>query len=403
MPPTIYGRIDPMAIFREFDSNEDHDRSLEDRRRHRQLVEKSIKDNLADIISEESIIGQSKNRKIKIPIKGIKEYRFIYGENGSGVGSGDGSQKKGDKIGKASGSAKGKGGKGAGNGEGEDMYETEITIEELINYLLEDLELPLMDKKRFSEIMSKNSLKKRGYQKNGINPRLARKRTVVEKLKRKQSLKRDLAEADENDDVEDSRFPFRQDDLRYFRVKKKPRRELNAAVICVMDTSGSMDSTKKFLARSFFFILYEFVRMKYNNVEVKFIAHSTTAKLVTEGEFFHKVESGGTYISSGLKKALEVIEENYSPSYWNLYTFCVSDGDNWSEDNDLALKYAENLSEICNLFSYAEIIPSPYSSNIKELFQRGINRSNFAVVTINKKQDLWESLKKILKKEFETG
>ncbi len=175
------------------------------------------------------------------------------------------------------------------------------------------------------------------------------------------------------------------------------------AVICVMDTSGSMDSTKKFLARSFFFILYEFVRMKYNNVEVKFIAHSTTAKLVTEEEFFHKVESGGTYISSGFKKALEVIEENYNPAYWNLYTFYVSDGDNWSEDDERAVKYGKKLSEICNLFSYAEIIPSPYSSNIKELLKNEIVKKNFAAVTINQKQDLWESLKKILKKELEMG
>ncbi len=51
-----------MAIFREFDESQHHDRSLEDRRRHKQLVEKSIKDNLADIISEESIIGT----KVKI-------------------------------------------------------------------------------------------------------------------------------------------------------------------------------------------------------------------------------------------------------------------------------------------------------------------------------------------------
>ncbi|MBV4414750.1 sporulation protein YhbH [Clostridium tyrobutyricum] len=395
-----------MAIFREFDESQHHDRSLEDRRRHKQLVEKSIKDNLADIISEESIIGQSKNKKVKIPIKGIKEYRFIYGENKSGVGSGDGSQKRGDKLGKAANGKNATGNKGPGNAEGEDIYETEITIEDVINYLLEDLELPLMDKKRYSEILSKNSIKKVGYQKNGINPRLAKKRTVIEKLKRRQTAKKDLHEANPDKELEEdlkSRFPFRQDDLRYYRVKKKPKRELNAAVICVMDTSGSMDSTKKFLARSFFFILYEFVRMKYNNVEVKFIAHSTTAKLVTEGEFFHKVESGGTYISSGFKKALEVIEENYNPAYWNLYTFYVSDGDNWSEDDERAVKYGKKLSEICNLFSYAEIIPSPYSSNIKELLKNEIVKKNFAAVTINQKQDLWESLKKILKKELEMG
>ena len=39
-----------MAIFRDNSDNFiDHDRSIEDRRRHRQIVEKSIKENLGDI------------------------------------------------------------------------------------------------------------------------------------------------------------------------------------------------------------------------------------------------------------------------------------------------------------------------------------------------------------------
>ncbi|KPU46107.1 hypothetical protein OXPF_02170 [Oxobacter pfennigii] len=391
-----------MAILREFEPNHP-DRSIEDRRRHRQLVEKSIKDNLADVISEESIIGQSKDKKIKIPIKGIKEYQFIYGDNnGKGVGSGDGNQKRGDKIGQDS--EKGRGKDGPGNEEGEDIYETEITLEDLINYLIEDLELPLMDKKKFSEIISSNSKKRSGYQRNGINPRFAKKRTVIEKLKREQTAKRAVRESNDGSLTDNStikiRFPFRQDDLRYFRVKKKPKRELNAAVICVMDTSGSMDNTKKFLARSFFFILYQFIKMKYNNVEVKFIAHSTIAKVVTESEFFHKVQSGGTYISSGLKKALEVIEENYNPAFWNVYTFCVTDGENWYEDNEQALKYGIKLSEICNLFGYSEIIPGSFESDIKEILEKGIRRNNFTAVTIMDKHDVWESLKKILKKEL---
>lgn len=403
-----------MAIFREFDPSHP-DRSLEDRRRHRQLVERSIKDNLADIISEESIIGQSKDKKIKIPIKGIKEYQFIYGSGGSGVGSGDGTQKRGDRAKDNSGKDRGSGDKGAGNDEGEDVYETEITLEDIINYLLEDLDLPLMDKKKSSDIISNNSPKRIGYQKNGINPRFAKKRTVVEKLKREQNAKRALRESGESTEPHEnnlpiertnemkvrSRFPFREDDLRYFRVRKKPKPELNAAVICVMDTSGSMDSTKKYMARSFFFILYQFVRMKYNNVEVKFIAHSTAARVVTESEFFHKVESGGTYISSGLKKALEVIEENYNPAYWNVYTFCVSDGENWYEDNDLALKYAIELSQICSLFGYSEILPGPYNSGIKGIFEENIENDNFTAVVIKEKQDVWKSLKKVLKKELD--
>ena len=60
-----------MGLFRDRSDNVvDHDRSIEDRRRHRQLVEKSIKDNLGDILSEESIIGEEKNKKFKNKYKG---------------------------------------------------------------------------------------------------------------------------------------------------------------------------------------------------------------------------------------------------------------------------------------------------------------------------------------------
>ena len=49
-----------------------------------------------------------------------------------------------------------------------------------------------------------------------------------------------------------------------------------------MDTSGSMDTMKKYLARSFFFLLYQFISTRYRNVEIVFIAHHTEAYEVTE-------------------------------------------------------------------------------------------------------------------------
>ncbi|MCM0647644.1 sporulation protein YhbH [Clostridium swellfunianum] len=385
-----------MAIFKEY-SPADHDRSIEDRRRHKQLVEKSIRDNLGDILSEESIIGEGKNKKIKIPIRGLKEYQFIYGKNVPGVGSGDGSEKRGDKIG-ADRSQQGKGSGSAGNEEGDDVYETEVSIDEVLNYLMEDLELPDLDKKKFSEVLSENATKRSGYQRHGINPRLAKKRTVVEKLKRKQGKKRALKELNEYVKVE--RFPFKEDDLRYYRVKKTKKREFNAAIICIMDTSGSMDNTKKYLARSFFFVLSRFIRMKYTNVEIVFISHSTTAKEVNENEFFHKVESGGTYISSGYVKALEIIEARYNPSVWNIYTFNVSDGDNWSEDNERAIKSAKELTHKCNMVGYVEIMAGYYNAGLKEKLIKEIENTKFVAVTIKQKQDLWGALKGILKKDI---
>jgi uncharacterized sporulation protein YeaH/YhbH (DUF444 family) len=81
---------------------------------------------------------------------------------------------------------------------------------------------------------------------------LAKRRSVVEKIKRRQCCKRSFQEA-EKDLTE--RFPFTEDDLRYRRLKQTHRKEFNAVVICIMDVSGSMHQTKKYMARSFYFLL----------------------------------------------------------------------------------------------------------------------------------------------------
>jgi uncharacterized sporulation protein YeaH/YhbH (DUF444 family) len=60
------------------------DRSAGDRLRHRQKVRQAIRDNIADIVSEEAIIGQSRDKIIKVPIRGIREYRFVYAGGGQG-------------------------------------------------------------------------------------------------------------------------------------------------------------------------------------------------------------------------------------------------------------------------------------------------------------------------------
>lgn len=387
-----------MAIFRDYTNNQiDHDRSIEDRRRHRQLVEKSIKENLGDILSEESIVGESKNKKFKIPIKGIKEYQFVYGKNSRGVATGIGDEKRGEKIG--SGNKKlAKGNQGPGNDEGDDVYETEITLEELMDYISEDLNLPNLDQKKYSEIVTETSGKKRGYQTHGIRPRLAKKKTVMSKIARKQGKKRALKELESEGEID--RFPFREEDLRYYRVKLKPRKDSNAVMIFIMDASGSMDITKKYLARSYFFVLATFLKRKYNNIAFEFIYHTTVARRVDEYEFFHKSESGGTYISSGINEALQLIEEKYSPAAWNIYSIYASDGDNWSEDNEKAVIAVKNICEVSNMFGYAELLPSTYTTTMYHKFKKEITSEKFVPVIIKEKKDLWEALKIMLRKEL---
>ena len=78
------------------------DRSGSDRQRHKEKIDKAIKEGIHNIVADESIIGKDGKKKIKIPVKGIKEYRFVYGENENkkNVGSAQGKNiAKGQKVG----------------------------------------------------------------------------------------------------------------------------------------------------------------------------------------------------------------------------------------------------------------------------------------------------------------
>lgn len=390
-----------MAVFK--DGGIGHsDRSAWDRKRHRKLMEDAIRRNLGDIIAEESIIGQNKDKKIKIPVKSIKEYQFIYGRGNDGSASGDGQEKKGQVIGKVVGQNGTASGGPGGSDPGEEIYETEITMDEIIGYMFNELQLPDIDRKKYGLIEDECRIKRSGYQPKGIPPRLAKKRTVIEKIKRKQSYRRNQTDGAEQ--AIPARIPFRTEDLRYHRVKEEHKRRSNAVVICIMDTSGSMDQTKKYLARSFYFLLYQFVRWKYEQVEVVFIAHTTEAKEVNEWEFFHRGESGGTVISSGYAKALEIIEARYNPAVWNIYAFHCSDGDNWGDDNNRAIGLAKDLCGVCNLFGYGEItFTQSWNVTIRRDFERAMQEPNFVMATMSKKEDIWPAFKKILDKHVTAG
>jgi len=396
------------TIFREYriSDAERSDRSAGDRLRHREKVRESIRENISDIIAEESIIGKNKDKIIKVPLRGIKEYRFIYGENAPGAAEGDGNAQPGQVVGKTGKDGQGQGEGQAGDRPGVDYYETDVTLDELIEIMFEDLELPNLERRALREVETDRFAKRKGYRHVGIRVRLDKRRTARQRVKRVLATHHNRVtqglEAPKNSDgTEKRRFPFHQDDLRYKHLETDVREESNAAVVCIMDTSGSMDTMKKYLARSFFFLLYQFISTRYRNVEIVFVAHHTEANEVTEDEFFHKGEAGGTFISSGYQKALDIIAERYHPSLWNLYAFHCSDGDNFDSDNPAALKAAKELSEICNLFGYGEIKPLGsryYESSMLNVFRR-LDAPNFQAVLIERKEDIWPSFKAFLSKD----
>jgi len=393
------------SVFRPFRpaDAERSDRAAGDRARHRNKVRQAIRDNLADIIAEESIIGKDRDRIIKVPIRGIKEFRFIYGTGAPGVGQGNGQSQPGQVVGRQQGEAQGQPDR-AGDQPGVDYYETDVRLDELIELMFEDLELPDLERKALRQLESIRFGRRKGYRQVGIRVRLDKRRTVRERAKRLLAARRRdrlAVLAPPSPSPLERRFPFHSRDLVYRHVTTDVRNESNAVVLCLMDTSGSMDTMKKYLARSFFFLLYQFICTKYQNVEIAFIAHHTEAQEVTEEEFFHKGESGGTFISSAYTKALEIIQARYHPSLWNVYAFHCSDGDNFDSDNPVALRAAKELADLCNLFGYGEIKPLGsryYESSMLNVFRR-LDADNFQTVLIERKEDIWPSFKAFLGKD----
>jgi len=378
------------------------DRSAGDRARHRRKIERAIKDGIHNIVAEESIIGENGKKKFKIPVRGIKEHRFVYGENGNqAVGSADGNDvQRGQSIGKKQ-KQKGKGKPDKpGDKTGEEFYEVELTLEQIADYLFKDLNLPNFEKKKNSQVVSKK-IKRKGYRTKGIRPRLDKKKTAVQRIKRMKkdeyTGKRDL-ESDES-------FSYIEKDLRYKHYAVTEKKTSNAVIFFLMDISGSMGTQKKFLSRSFFFLLYHFIRSRYDKVDIVFVAYEAQAYEVDEKSFFERGSSGGTIASTGVKMVSEIIDSRYHPSSWNIYTFHASDGDNWPTDNELVKESLKKCLPKMQFYGYCEIEPSAErmqwlkETSLGSLFE-DMSSDKLKTSTITCKDDIWGAFNSFFKGEI---
>lgn len=346
--------------------------------RHQEKVKEAIRENLGDLITEESIILSNGRDVVKIPIRSLDEYRFRYNwQKQKHVGQGDGKSRVGDVIareGQAAGPGKGK---GAGDLPGDDYYEAEITVEEIEEMLFAELELPNLKQKEMENLVVED-IRWNDVRKKGLMGNIDKKRTLLAALKRSALAGK----------------PFRitVDDLRFKTWDEVVRPHTNAVVIAMMDTSGSMGAFEKYCARSFFFWMTRFLRTKYQSVEIVFIAHHTEAKEVSEEAFFTKGESGGTICSSAYRKALEIIDTRYPPSRYNLYPFHFSDGDNLTSDNERCVRLVKELINRCNLFGYAEVNQYNRHSTLMSAY-RNIKDPKFLHCIIREKADVYKALK----------
>ncbi|HEY8395044.1 MAG TPA: sporulation protein YhbH [Thermaerobacter sp.] len=363
-----------------------------DQARHQEKVRQAIRENLADLITDDSLFTSDGRTVLKVPVRSLREYRFRFShERNPQVGQGGGGSRKGDVIARQPGKqASGRGKRGAGQAPGTDYYETEITLDELAEMLFEELELPNLQPKRQPSL---SAARPRFVEISRAGPmsRVDLRRALRENLRRHAREGRpELG-------------PFRREDLRYRSWRDEPRPHSRAVVVAIRDVSGSMGEFKKWMARTFFFWMSRFLVSRYSDVERVFITHHTEAQEVDEDRFFRMGESGGTRVSSAYRLALDLVEERFPPADWNLYVIHFSDGDNWGDsDNEACAEMALELAERSNLFAYAEINDGAYVSPLMSAFER-VKHPRFVRVKMSERTDIYPALKAIFRKREPAG
>ncbi len=204
-----------------------HRKGFQDQSRHQQKVRDAIKQNLPDLVTEENIIMSDGKQIIKVPIRSLDEFRFIYNYNKKKhVGQGDGDSQVGDVLGTDPKSGPGKGDK-AGDQPGQDLVEAEVSIEELETMLFEELELPNLQQKDKDQLET-TEIRFNDIRKTGIMSNIDKKRTILENLRRNATA------------GDPGIHGISPEDLRYKTWEEIVTPHSNAVIIAMMDTSGSM-------------------------------------------------------------------------------------------------------------------------------------------------------------------
>ena len=327
-------------------------KSMVNRQRFLRRYKAQIKQSISEAINKRSVTDVDSGESVSIPTEDISEPMFHQGRGGlrHRVHPGNDHFVQNDRIERPQGGGGGSGsgqGQASQDGEGQDEFVFQISKDEYLDLLFEDLALPNL-KQNQQRQLTEYKTHRAGYTANGVPANISVVRSLQNSLARRTAMtagkRRELHALEENLAIISNsepaqlleeerlrkeiaelrakieRVPFIDTfDLRYKNYEKRPDPSSQAVMFCLMDVSGSMDQSTKDMAKRFYILLYLFLSRTYKNVEVVYIRHHTQAKEVDEHEFFYSQETGGTIVSSALKLMDEVVKERYNPAQWNIY------------------------------------------------------------------------------------
>lgn len=301
---------------------------------------------------------------------------------------------RGDEFPMDDGEGQGRGGRGGPGEESVDDFVVHISRDEFLSVFFEDCELPdLVDthEKELPEYQPRHA----GLQREGVPAQLRIGRSFKNAYARRRVLTADARRELEALEAErellvkrrstvvdgDTEFAliaelevidaqikhlkeriagvpfFEKLDLRYTKKEKVLIKAADAVFAMIMDISGSMDEDRKRIARKFFSLQYAFIKRKYPQTDLIFIAHTDTPEEMSEEEFFTTRKSGGTIVSPAYTLLNRLLGERYDAEHTNIYLSQASDGDNWDSDNALVITELQDSGLLAKLrhMSYAQV------------------------------------------------
>ena len=406
-------------------------KSIGNRERFLRRNKERIREAVRRAVQDRGVRDLERGEDIRIPRKDLNEPVFQHGSGGVRelVHTGNQEQVTGDRI------ARPQGGKGGGagsqasdSGEGEDDFVFTLSKEEFMQIFFEDLALPHLLRTQLAQTPEYKT-HRAGYSSDGTPNNLDIVRSLRGAHGRRLALgaatRRELDEAERHaamlrhsDDpqarqelgvleqlIEElrrrlERIPFVDPlDLKFRSRVRIPVPSTQAVMFCLMDVSASMDEPRKDLAKRFFMLLYLFLTQHYEKIDLVFIRHHTQAQEVSEQEFFHSRETGGTVVSSALQLMGSVIRTRYPSSQWNIYGAQASDGDNWDSDNARCQQLLrDELLPLCRYFAYVQVVKEP--KTLWTAYEAvAASHRNFAMRQADQPQAIYPVLRDLFKRE----
>ncbi|MDA8345798.1 MAG: DUF444 family protein [Thermaerobacter sp.] len=256
----------------------DIERSAErDRARHQELLREALANHLKELVVEEALIGGGE-RGLRLSYPVLRERRLRFAQDEVQV----------EVVHRPDGAATGDHAEGrAGDQPGEE--ELEWLHERVSEELHRRWRLPEL---AGAPLFGSRPADVERLRRIGPWPNLHRRQSMLAAIRRAR--------------LSSSPVRLREEDLRFHTSAPDQNPAPDCLIVALRDVSGSMGDEKKLLCRSFFHWLVDFVRGTYGPIEIAYVVHHTEARRVEEEEFFRRVESGGTKVSSAYRVALEL-------------------------------------------------------------------------------------------------